>query len=191
MKRCLTVLLVLLVLASLPAACAPSPASEGTAAPPSSPNIPDSDDEPDENGGIVAIDIVIEALQDPESWVVIDVRTAEEFSGESRLPNAYGSGRLKGAVNVSRELAFDSDGERLPLDELAGLYEFIGGRKAIVYCHGGARSAIIFDILIELGYDAFNYSGSWIDWSRAASVASGDPSDVVLSLTEEWTDNEG
>ena len=51
---------------------------------------------------IADIYAVIYALQNPEEWVVIDVRTVEEFNGESRLPNAFGSGRIRGAVNVDR-----------------------------------------------------------------------------------------
>ena len=180
MKRLLSVFLVLIVISSLLAACSGKPAAE-----------PEEGNSPDHAAHIVTIDKVIEALQNPDEWVVIDVRTAEEFNGESRLPNAFGTGRLKGAVNVDKNLAFDADGERLPNDELVELYKFIGGKNVIVYCHGGARSKDIWDILTDLGYDVCHYDDSWIDWSRAASVAEGGSDDVVLGLTEKWTDNEG
>ena len=184
MKKFLPVFLVLIIVVSSFAACSDtSPSQEPEFSPAELPS-PGYED-------IVLIDTVIEALQNPEDWVVIDVRTIEEFNGESRLPNAYGSGRLKGSVNVDRELVFRSDGELLAYDELMELYGFIGERKVIVLCHGGIRSAFIWGILSELGFRVFNYEGSWIDWSRAASVADGYPNDVVLSLTEAWTDNEG
>ena len=198
MKRLLTAFLILVINVSLLAACSGTPASQDAS---SSPEVPSPTDlttggspangAADDFENIATIDIVIEALQNPDEWVVIDVRTAEEYDGKSWLPNAFGSGRLKGSVNVDRELVFDSDGELLPHDELASLYEFIGDRKAIVYCHGGLRSAFIRDILVDLGFDTWHYSGSWVYWSWAASIASDYPSDVVLSLTEEWTDNEG
>ena len=196
MKRWQVTLLIF-ILAVLLAACADSAPDRGdTSATGSSPspNAQSSDitaGYSNYSASIVEIDAVIEALQNPGEWVVIDVRTPEEYDGDSRLPNAFGSGRLKGAVNVNRELVFDSDGELLPREELMNLYGFIGDRKAIVYCHGGVRSALIWTVLIDLGFDALHYDGSWIDWSREASVADGAPNDVVLGLTEEWTDNEG
>ena len=190
MKQFKTLFLMLIAMALLLAACSSAPPPQGASEPPPPPNEP-ADEEPEDDAKTATIDIVIEALQNPDDWVVIDVRTAEEFSGESRLPNAFGSGRLKGAVNVDRELAFDSDGELLAREELLELYDFVGDKKVIVYCHGGARSAIIWEVLTELGIDALHYSGSWVDWSWAASVANDDPSELVLSLTEEWTDNEG
>ena len=181
MKRWYIVFLILIITALL-AACSGSPATDGE------PSM--SEEDPNDPANVVTIDIVIEALQNPDDWVVIDVRTPEEYNGESRLPNAFGSGRIKGAVNVNRELIFDSDGELLPRDEIAELYEFIDGRKAIVYCHGGTRSAFIWSILTDLGFDVLNYSGSWVDWSRAASIADGNPNEAALGLTEAWFDNE-
>ena len=198
MKRFYLLVVVLIIAASLLAACSGNSGSQNSSSPapePSSPAPTGSGDS--ENGSedvpfhIADIDIVIEALQNPDEWVVIDVRTAEEFAGLTRVSNAYGSGRIKGAVNVDRNLVVDSDGELLPQDEIALLYEFIGSRKAIVYCHGGIRSAIIRDILVDLGFETYHYDGSWIDWSWAASIANDQPNEVVLSLTEEWTDNEG
>jgi thiosulfate/3-mercaptopyruvate sulfurtransferase len=185
MKRWQTVFLVLIITGSLLTACSGSPAE------PASPNVPENSDDPYHVEHVVTIDKAIDALQDPDEWVVLDVRTAEEFVGESRLPNAFGTGRLKGAVNVDKELAFDSEGELLGRDELIQLYEFIGDKKVIVYCHGGARAKIIWGVLDGLGFDAWHYAGSWIDWSKEASIADGGPNEVVLDLTEAWTDNEG
>ena len=165
-----------------PPVAQPSPGQAGESA---------DDGDPNNPANLADIHMVIEALQNPGEWVLIDVRTPEEYQGESRLPNAYGSGRIKGAVNVDRELVFDASGELLSDDALTALFAFIGDRKAIVYCHGGVRSAFVWSILHTLGYDVLNYSGSWIDWSRAASVANGQPSDEVLDFTENWTDNEG
>jgi thiosulfate/3-mercaptopyruvate sulfurtransferase len=189
MKRFITVLSILVFSILIIMAFFGDRASAPPDQPASSPSV--DAEPPEDKSHLVTIDAVIEALRNPDDWVVIDVRTPEEFNGETRLPNAYGSGRLKGAVNVNKDLAFSSEGELLARDELVKLYEFIGDRKAIVYCHGGARSDVIWKVLTDLGFDALHYNGSWIDWSRAASIASGSPNDVVLDLTEEWTDNKG
>ena len=142
-------------------------------------------------GEIADIYAVIVALQNPEEWVVIDVRTAEEFAGETRLPNSFGSGRIKGAIKVDRWAITCDDDNLLPQEEILEIFDFIGGRKVIVYCHAGLRSGFVQNVLTDLGFHVYNYEGSWVDWSRAASVAEGGPNEVVLSYTEAWTDNEG
>ena len=184
MKRWKYVFFISIAIASLLAACSGSPQE-------TTDNDSSANDDNDAEAFIVEIDAVVDALQNPDDWVVIDVRTPEEYSGESRLPNAFGSGRLKGSVNVARELLFDADGELIASEEIVRLFDFIGNKKAIVYCHGGVRSTIVWEVLVDLGFDVYNYTGSWIDWSGAATVANGSPNEVVLSLTEAWTDNEG
>ena len=142
-------------------------------------------------GEIADIDDVIGALQNPETWVVIDVRTHEEWSGETRLPNAFGSGRIKGTINVDRWALTCDEDNLISQEEILEMFSFIGSRKVIVYCHAGLRSAFVQAVLLDLGFHVYNYEGSWVDWSRAASVAEGGPNSIVLSYTEVWTDNEG
>ena len=142
-------------------------------------------------GEIVDINAVIEALQNPEQWVVIDVRTAEEFEGETRLPNSFGSGRIRGAENVDRWAITCDEDNLIPQEEILEMFDFVGSRKVIVYCHAGLRSGFVQAVLIDLGFHAYNYQGSWVDWSREASVAEGGSNEIVLSFTEVWTDNEG
>ena len=139
----------------------------------------------------VTVPQVVEALQNPTEWVVIDTRTLAEFNGTSRESGAYGTGRLRGAVFMNWEDVFDSDGLLLPEDQLRSMFAFIGDRNVIVYCQGGVRSAYTWIVLRDLGFNVYNFDGSWIHWSWAASDFSDFPSDVILELTEEWTDNNG
>jgi len=141
-----------------------------------------------------SIDVVIEALQNPSEWVVIDTRSPEEYNGDrvSQSSNAYGTGRMKGAVNINWVRNYNSDELLLPEAELRELYNFIGDRKVITYCQGGVRSSYAWIVLKDLGFDVRNYDGSWIEWSYAASSFSDyQNKDVVLSLTESWSDNNG
>jgi thiosulfate/3-mercaptopyruvate sulfurtransferase len=138
----------------------------------------------------VSIDMVIEALQNPDEWVVIDTRDLAEYEGKKTDSSggAYGTGRMKGAVHIQWETAQDSKGKLLSRDELMGIYGFIGDRKVIVFCQGGVRSAYTWIVLKDLGFDVYNYDGSWLEWSYAVSDYSSYPKDVVLGLTEEWKD---
>jgi len=139
----------------------------------------------------VTIEQVIEAAQNPSQWVIIDARTAEEHNGERVGPSSggFGTGRIRDSVHIEWTRFHDNDGLRLPEAELRELLSFIGDRNVIVYCQGGIRSSYSWLVLRDLGFNVWNYDGSWIEWSYAASTASDFPSDVVLELTELWNDN--
>jgi thiosulfate/3-mercaptopyruvate sulfurtransferase len=139
----------------------------------------------------VTLDQVLEAAQNPDEWVIIDTRATGEYNGErtGASAGAYGTGRIKGSVHIEWTNFHDADGIRLPEAQLRQMLEFVGDRKVIVFCQGGVRSSYSWIVLRDLGFDAYNYDGSWIEWSYAASTASDFPKDVILSLTELWTDN--
>jgi thiosulfate/3-mercaptopyruvate sulfurtransferase len=103
-------------------------------------------------------------LDDP-ALVVLDVRTAEEFSGELGAPCDPRQGHIPGA-------------QHLDVAELMGLgaaeiRECVGEPEeveVIAYCHSGGRSAIACSVLRAAGYRARNYAGSWHEWSRDESL---------------------
>ena len=139
----------------------------------------------------VTLDEVVAALQDPAQWVVIDTRAEAEYNGERTGASAggFGTGRLANSVHIEWTRLHDSDGMLLPEAQLREMLGFIGDRNVIVFCQGGVRSSYSWIVLRDLGFNVWNYDGSWIEWSYAASTASTYPGDVVLSLTELWTDN--
>lgn len=143
---------------------------------------------------------VVTALQNPNEWVVIDTRSADEFNGRPSASSrgAFGTGRLIGSVHIEWTAVNAADRTLRTRDEIAAVYrEAIRGRKVIVFCQSGVRSAHTQVILRDvLGLEVLNYDGSWIEWSFAASEANAAhvPENVrrlVLSLTEQWTDNRG
>jgi hypothetical protein len=85
------------------------------------------------------------------------------------------------------------------IEELKKIYgDTIKGKKVITLCQSGVRSAHSYFVLKELlgAKEVYNYDGSWIEWSYAASEASNgkvakDIKDAVISLTEVWADNKG
>jgi thiosulfate/3-mercaptopyruvate sulfurtransferase len=98
---------------------------------------------------------------------LLDVRTPEEYSGESGYPSDPRQGHIPGARNVelAELIACGPDGVR----ELVGLPE---GAEVVTYCHTGARSAFAAQILAAAGYEARNYPGSWQEWSRDPQLPS-------------------
>lgn len=143
---------------------------------------------------------VITALQNPNEWVVIDTRSADEFNGRPSASSrgAFGTGRLTGSVHIEWVAANAADRTLRTREEIAAAYsEAIRGRKVIVFCQSGVRSSHTQIILRDvLGLEVYNYDGSWIDWSFAGSEASANQvPDIVRNQvrahTEVWTDNRG
>ena len=81
----------------------------------------------------------------PESVLVLDVRTEEEFR----------SGHVPGAVNI-------------PHNELASRLQDLGGGKGspvVVYCEMGGRAGKAASVLAEAGYtDVLHLAGDMSDW---------------------------
>jgi len=143
---------------------------------------------------------VITALQNPNEWVVIDTRSADEFNGRPSTSSrgAFGIGRLIGSVHIEWVAANAPDRTIRTREEIAAAYSAaIRGRKVIVFCQSGVRSAHTQIVLRDvLGIEAYNYDGSWIELSFAASEYSRNqvPESVrrtVLQHIEQWTDNRG
>jgi len=138
---------------------------------------------------------VRDALRNPGEWVVIDTRSKDEYDGRrtSSSSGAFGTGRLKGVVHIAWNDAVDSKTQLLKSkEELEELYgNVIKGKKVITYCQSGVRSAHTWLVLTEVlgAKEVYNYDGSWIEWSYAASEASGSQYADILELTEEWSDN--
>lgn len=100
-----------------------------------------------------------------DGFVVLDVRSAGEYSGETNAPCDPRPGRIPGArhfdLQVLLALTADEIHERLgPPDEV----------ELIAYCHSGSRSEVATQILSSVGYRASNYRGSWHEWSRDESL---------------------
>jgi thiosulfate/3-mercaptopyruvate sulfurtransferase len=97
--------------------------------------------------------------------VILDVRTAEEFSGEFGAPCDPRQGHIPGArhLDVAELMA-------LSAPEIRGRLGAPDDIEVIAYCHSGGRSAIACSLLRAAGYRARNYAGSWHEWSRDDSL---------------------
>ena len=111
----------------------------------------------------------------------VDVRTAEEYRGESFGPpdvpreHAVVAGRIPGAVNIPWNLTVNEDGTFKSHQELSDLFEREGitaDQVVITYCRIGERSAHTWFVLHELlGYPSVaNYDGSWAEYGSLVGV---------------------
>ena len=95
---------------------------------------------------------------DEGSVTLVDVRTPEEFSGETGYPCDPRQGHIEGAVNIPLEV--------LMVDMQAALADLDTSRPIVAYCHSGQRSEMAAALLHAAGHDATNYVGSWHEWSQ-------------------------
>src|ERR1700730_14675314 len=89
--------------------------------------------------------------------LVVDVRDAPEVAA---------SGKIAGAVNVSRGmLEFRADPESPYHDK-----NFDKGKTVIVYCASGGRSALAGKLLKEMGYHEVYNLGAFKDWAEGGGA---------------------
>lgn len=150
----------------------------------------------DINRDNASIQLVIDALENPDEWLVIDTRGSDEYEGNKLLGGASGKGGLKGAVHIDWTEALTEETLLKTKSELEKIYEDAKGKKVITLCQSGVRSAHTYMVLKDiLGMqEVYNYDGSWIEWSYvASSVSDGVVEDSLKSkvkeLTTNWSDN--
>jgi len=98
--------------------------------------------------------------------VLLDVRSAGEFTGELGYPCDARQGHLPGARHLDL-------GELLGCASVEEVRERVGlpeGSEIVAYCHSGSRSATAVSVLRAAGYAARNYSGSWHEWSADSTL---------------------
>lgn len=104
--------------------------------------------------------------------VILDTRTADEFSGKRQKKGAFKGGRIPQSISIDwkKAIHFDGDKSIKSITELEKLYApYLTSKKdeIIVYCHTGVRSAHTIFVLTQLldFENVRNYDGSWSEWS--------------------------
>ena len=92
----------------------------------------------------ITMDEAIKIMEKESDYVILDVRTPEEFS----------EGHIPGAINVPNEDIGTADIPELP-DK---------SRMILVYCRSGRRSKEAAEKLCALGYTNIIEFGGIIDW---------------------------
>lgn len=116
----------------------------------------------------------IEAHQANEDVVLLDTRSAGEFSGA--IVRAERGGHIPGAVNVEWTDAMDRINgfllkDRETLDKLFSGKGVTKDKEIVVYCQTHHRSAHTFMVLKHLGYERVKgYPGAWSDWGNQADT---------------------
>lgn len=108
-----------------------------------------------------------------DDYVIVDVRTPEEYNGEILYSEAQG-GHLPGAIHIPYVDLFQEDGTLKPNKELIQMFEDAGLNKddaIVTYCTGGIRSAYVQLVLEMCGFEnSYNYDQSFWRWAVVGEV---------------------
>ncbi len=117
------------------------------------------------------------SIENPQR-IIMDGRSYAEYLGKESQAARYG--HIPGAVHYSWSSNFRDTGngnKMLALEDLAPVYEELQRDKQIViYCNGGAQSAVNYIVLQALGYSVSVYDGSWFEWGNDANLPINNPS---------------
>lgn len=115
-----------------------------------------------------------------DAWSLVDVRSADEYSGKLLSPpglpeTCQRGGHIPGAFNVPWGKNVNDDGTFKSSEELKALYEPLGvtpEKNVVAYCRIGERSSLTWFVLkYLLGYDNVkNYDGSWTEWGNLVNA---------------------
>ena len=115
-----------------------------------------------------------------DTWSLVDVRSADEFSGKILSPpglpeTCQRGGHVPGAFNIPWGKNVNDDGTFKSFDSLRMLYEPLGitsNKNVIAYCRIGERSSLTWFVLkYLLGYsNVKNYDGSWTEWGNLVNA---------------------
>lgn len=99
---------------------------------------------------------------------VIDTREKDEYEGAQKFGEARG-GHIKGAINLTFNQVYNSDGTIKSKEELEKIFTDAGLKKddeIVTYCTSGIRSAHLALILELVGYENVkNYDASFYEWA--------------------------
>jgi thiosulfate/3-mercaptopyruvate sulfurtransferase len=105
---------------------------------------------------------------DSKTRIIIDGRSAAEYRGDESKAKRFG--HIPGALHYawSDNYTQAPGGNRLrPLSEMAPIYAGLPREKDyVLYCNGGAQSALNYVMMQALGYKASVYDGSWFEWGN-------------------------
>jgi len=104
---------------------------------------------------------------------LVDFRSREEFTGERDVDGH--PGHIPHALNIVWSELNGDEGHILPsADRLARMFSSEGlqrGQKIIAYCRSGPRAALGYLALVQAGYEARLFDGSFAAWARAGLPA--------------------
>jgi len=109
---------------------------------------------------------------------IIDGRAKTHYEGKDSIAKRYGHIPTAQNYACTNNFQVSPDGNYMKdFDELEKIYKDLPKDKEIVlYCQGGAESALNYIVLKKLGFKSSIYDGSWKEWGNDENVPINNPS---------------
>jgi len=109
---------------------------------------------------------------------IIDGRSKEHYEGKDSIAKRYGHIPTAQNYACTNNFQVSKNGNHMKnFDELADVYKDLPKEKEIIlYCQGGAQSALNYIVLKKLGFKTSIYDGSWKEWGNDKNVPINNPS---------------
>jgi len=109
---------------------------------------------------------------------IIDGRKQSHYLGKESKAQRFGHIPTAQNYACTQNYEVSGDGNKMKsLQTLKSVYKEIPKEKEIIlYCDGGAESALNYIVLQELGYKPSVYDGSWLEWGNDMAVPVVNPS---------------
>jgi len=126
------------------------------------------------NEWLINSDTIAENL-DNEDFLVLDLRSEAEYSGEETGSGAPRRGRIPGSIHLEWSAVLDEQGNFRPTAVISELYQQAGVTKdketIALLSHKGIYAAHSFFTLKLLGYDNIKlYDEAWVGWSSRSDL---------------------
>ncbi|WP_293137697.1 sulfurtransferase [Okeania sp. SIO3I5] len=111
----------------------------------------------------------LKANLENNNLIIIDTRELREFYGKTPYGEERG-GHIPGAVHIYFKDWLDENGmlfSREKILEILAKKGITKDKTIVTYCTGGVRSAWSNVVLVDLGFQVKNYSGSMWEWSAS------------------------
>lgn len=108
---------------------------------------------------------------------ILDGRAYPHYMGLASTTKRYGHIPTAENSPCTKNIKQTETGNQLhELKDVASLYQHLPKDKQIIlYCDGGAESALNYVVMKELGYKVAVYDGSWEEWSADMALPVSNP----------------
>jgi len=109
---------------------------------------------------------------------IIDGRAKQHYEGKDSIAKRYGHIPTAKNYACTNNFQVSNKGNHIKdFDKLKEIYKDLSKEKEIIlYCQGGAQSALNYIVLKKLGFKASVYDGSWKEWGNDIHVPIYNPS---------------
>lgn len=138
---------------------------------------------------VIGLEGAVYAAQNPDTWLILDVRAPNEFAGEHNPSYNGFYGRIANSVNIQWVDVFAPGSNNTLLRPEAEIREIFApafdGRNVLLLCRGNPRATFAWAVLTDLGVNAYIFNGSWHTWAYALDPDNNHPlHETVISLSE-------